>query len=84
MHRSRCEHEQQLGNRRHRLLVRLEDQIADLFGQRGAAGLARHQVRNAAPGQGAGEPRHLSGLADALDSLDGQEPPRETRHRTAF
>ena len=81
MHRARREHEQQFRHRRQRLITWMQDQLANFFRQRGAAGLPGNHVRYAAFGKSFRKPRHLGGFTHAFDSLDGQEAHCSTRHR---
>jgi hypothetical protein len=80
VHRPRREHQQQFGHRWQHLLTRAQHQIANFFGEGGAAGLTGHNVRDAPFGEQVRDARHLRGLAHALDAFHGDETTRHVRH----
>jgi hypothetical protein len=81
MHRASRKHQEQLGSRGQCLVARAEDEIPNLLRERRAAGLAGHDVIDAAIREMAGKPCNLRGFPDALDPLDGQKASSGFRHR---
>jgi hypothetical protein len=69
---ARREHQQRLGFVRHRLR---EQQLAQRFAERRAAGLARADDAMAAFGERVGEPSRMRALAGAVDAFEGDEAP---------
>ena len=65
-----CEHQQRLRQRIHRVV---QDQRADLFRQRRAAGLARHRHRPTVLAQGIGQWLDMGGFAGAVDAFKADE-----------